>query len=267
MLSAEMLSSLGGAGAASGGGGGASSMLSGLGGGGGGGGQSGQAIGAGISLATSLVQGIQAAKLKRKADSAMPEMVDPNQAAFLSELNQKRKSIETGADFAGAMDQIDATTAGTNEAITRNTGGDVGGTIQALLQSAGSANNAKNNVIAQGQQQQMAYNNMYGGLLNQIAARRMQLQMYNSQQARGEWAKKQQAANQNFQAGITNAASALGQGQSGPGGQQMPGGEAAGGAPENLPMKTMSLPGGSGGEELMGGGNLDPSALSGLMGL
>lgn len=165
-------------------------------------GAGGAAAGAGLGLATGLLQTLQANKLKRKAEASMPELVDPTQAAFLAELNQKRQSIETGADFAGGMAKIDATTAGTNDAILRNAGGDVSASMQALLQSASGANTAKNDVIAQGQQQQGQYNQMYEGMLNQISARKLQLQMYSSQQNRAEWAKKQQGASANLQAGL-----------------------------------------------------------------
>lgn len=153
---------------------------------------------AGVSGITSLVQQIQANRLKKKADAAMPELVDPGQAAFLSELNQKRRSIDTGADFAAGMQAIDATNAGTNDALVRNGGGDAGGTIQALLQSERVAGDSKNNVLAQGQQQQLAYNSMYGDMLNKMSARKLQLQLLQSQQARAEWAEKQQAASRNF---------------------------------------------------------------------
>jgi hypothetical protein len=161
---------------------------------------------AGLSSGIGILQNLQANKLKRQADAAMPGFVDPNQSAFLAELAQKRKSIDTGADFAAGMNTIDSTNAGTNDAIVRSTGGDVGGTIQALLQSQGMANQAKNNVLAQGQQQQMQYNQMYGSLLNRVEQRKLEIQMYRSQQARAEWAKKQQQANQNMMAGLGRSA-------------------------------------------------------------
>lgn len=165
----------------------------------GGSGQAPKLTQAAVSGATSLVQGIKAKKLKEKADSAMPELVDPGQAAFLSELNQKRRSIDTGADFAAGMQAIDATNAGTNEAITRSAGGDASGTIQALLQSERVAGDSKNNVLAQGQQQQAQYSSMYGNLLNDVSQRRLELQLMRSQQARAEWAKMQSNAAKNFQ--------------------------------------------------------------------
>lgn len=173
--------------------------------GGGGGGSMVDGAGVGksmLSLGSGLLQNLQAHNLKNKANQAMPPLVDPNQAAFLSELHQKRKSIETGADFAAGENALGATNAGTNDAILRSEGGDVGGTIQGLLQSQRSTNDAKNNMLAQGENQQAQYTGMYGDFLNKIAARKLQLQMYNSQQARAEWAQKQQTANQNTMAGL-----------------------------------------------------------------
>lgn len=157
---------------------------------------------ASTSLATGLFQSIQAAKLKKKADAAFPELVDPNQAGFLAELNQKRKSIDTGADFAAGMQAIDTTNAGTDNAIVQNAGGDSGGAIQALLQSERTANEGKNQVLAQGQQQQMNYTGMYGQLQDKLAARKMQLQLLRSQQLRAEWDHKAKLASSNLQAGV-----------------------------------------------------------------
>lgn len=207
-----------GGGAAAGGakgGGMMSKMMGGKGGGGGGGGggmMSGiadranmpkQAI---IGLGSGLIQSIQAQSLKKKADAATPGLVDPRQASFLAELNQKRKSIDTGADFAAGMQAINTTNAGTNNALVAAAGGDAGGTIQALLQSERASNDSKNNVLAQGQGQQMQYNSMFNDLNNKIAARSLQLQMQRSQQARAEWAAKQQSASQNLMAGVAGLA-------------------------------------------------------------
>lgn len=157
-----------------------------------------------LSIGTGLLQTLQANNLKKQANSAMPDLIDPNQSSYLAELAQKRKSIDTGADFAADMNYIDSQNAATNEAITKNTGGDVGGTIQALLQSQRVSSDAKNNVLSRGHQQQFGYNQMFGDMLNKISAKQLQLQLYRSQQARAEWAKKKQQANQNMMAGIGN---------------------------------------------------------------
>lgn len=174
------------------------------GGGGGSSGGSGGSAKGNLSSIVGLMQSMQGGSLKRKADAYMPPLVDANQAAFLSELNQKRKSIETGADFSAGMNALNASNAGTNDAIIRNSGGDVGGTIQALLQSERATGDAKNNLLAQGANEQMGYNSMYGEFLNKVAARKMQLQLYKSQQARAEWAAKQKDANANMMAGAAS---------------------------------------------------------------
>lgn len=201
--------------------------------------------GSALSLGTGLIQNIQANKLKKEANASVPPLVDPDQAAFLSELHQKRKSIETGADFSAGMNALDASNAGTNEAILRNSGGDVSGTIQALLQSQRGTNDAKNNLLAQGAGEQMQYNSMYGDFLNKIAARKMQLQMYKSQQARAEWAQKQQNANQNTMAGLAGFVGGADKQQSGNAGQQQQSGGVNTDVLQSMLGKTAGL-GGSG---------------------
>jgi len=210
-------------------------------------GPEGAAAGAALGLATGLVQDVKAAKLKKQAEAAFPDFVDPNQSAFLAELGQKRKSIDTGADFATGMGTVDQTQAATNEALTRNTGGDATSTIQSLLQSQRNASNAKNNVLAQGQQQQMNYNQQYGDLLDKISGRKMQLQLQKSQQAMAEWAQMKQSSNQNAMAG---AAGAVGSGGGGGMMDKLKGLGGGGGAPavadgtaEQMPsLQTPSLP-------------------------
>ena len=156
-----------------------------------------------MGAALGTIQTIQARKLKNRAESAFPDLVDPSQAAFLSELGQKRKSLDTGSAFATGMQNIDATQAGTNNSIVQSSGGDVGGTMQALLQAQRVAGDSKNQVIAQGQAQQLAYTEAYQGMLDQIAARKLQLQMQRSQQNMAEWAAMKQSATQNLMQGIS----------------------------------------------------------------
>lgn len=157
-----------------------------------------------VGLATGAIQALQAHSLKKQADAAMPPLVDAGQAAYLAELNQKRRSIETGADFAAANQAADEGQAATNDAITRNGAGDSGETMQALLQAQRNAGDIKNQAIVQGQGQQQNYDSMYGGLLGQIAGRKMQLQLLASQQKRAEWDRKSKLASANLQGGLAN---------------------------------------------------------------
>lgn len=166
-------------------------------------GPEGALVGAGLGLATGIIQNIGAASAKKKADAAMPPLIDPRQAAFLSELNQKRKAIDTGAAFGAGTNAVNNLNASTNSAISQAAGGDVGGTTQGLLQSQAVANSGENNVLAQGQGQQLAYNSMFNALNNKISDRQTQLELLDSQQKRAEWAQKKQMANQNMMAGVS----------------------------------------------------------------
>ena len=172
-------------------------------------GPEGALVGAGLGLATGLIQNIQADKLKKQSASAAPELTDPNQAAFLAELNQKRKSLASGASYGAGMQQADLTQAATNQAIVNGAGGDSGATIQGLLQAQQVSGNIKNQTLVNGEQQQLAYDSAYGTQLNKIAARKMQLQYGEQQQRLAEWAKKKQFASQNANTGITGAAGLL----------------------------------------------------------
>jgi hypothetical protein len=153
-------------------------------------------------LATSLVQGIQASRLKKKADAAFPELTDPRQTSFLAELNQKRKSLDMGAAYASGMNAIDTTNAGTNDAIVKAAGGDTGATLQALIQSQAASGAAKNNVLAQGQQQQYAYTKAAEDLNNLVSARELQLGLLRHNQYQAQWDKKSNAAGANLMAGV-----------------------------------------------------------------
>lgn len=162
------------------------------------------------SLAIGALQSLQAANLKRKADAAMPELIDPNQSSYLAELNQKRRSIETGSAFAGAGRAADMGQAEASNNIINSSGGDTGSTLQGLLQSQAVAGDVKNKALAQGQSNQLAYDNSYGNMLSQVSARALQLKLLKSQQERAEWAQKQQSANQNINAGVGRLLSGMG---------------------------------------------------------
>lgn len=185
---------------------------------GGGGGTGSQGAQAGMSLASGILQHVQANKFKKQAEAAMPDQVDPTQTSFLAELNQKRKSIETGADFQEAMNEADSSQASVNDAIIGAGGGNVSSIMQGLLQAQKGAGSMKNKALAQGQQQQMAYDSAASNMLNKIAGRKLELQMFNQQQAQAQYAQTKQTARQNTMAGMSGLLS-MGKG----GGTQMPG--------------------------------------------
>lgn len=166
-------------------------------------------LGPGLGMISGAVQMFQAQGLKNKADAAFPSLYDPMQMGFLSELNQKRKSLDVGSGYAAGMNAIGASTAGTNASIIQNGGGNFAGTMDALLKSQRVGQDQQNQVLANGENQQLHYNSMYGELLNTISARAMQLRLAQSEQARAEWAQKQKEGSANFNAGASSLMSNL----------------------------------------------------------
>lgn len=167
------------------------------------------AIGAGAGAllggGTAAAQSIQAKKAKEKADGLMPSLYDPMQLAMLAEIQQKRKSLLSGSAYAGQMNAIDQSTAGTNRAIVQAMGGDVGGALQGLLQAQSGAARAKNQVLGQAGQQEQFYTTLGADFANQVSNRALQLQMAGMSQARAEWAQSAQDAYAN----AANAASRM----------------------------------------------------------
>lgn len=170
---------------------------------------SGAASASGIGAVTGLVQTIQALNAKKKAAGSAPEKIDPTQAAFLAELAQKRKSIDTGAEFATGMQTVDDTMSATNDAIVRNAGGDAAGSMQALLQSAALAGRQKNQILAQGAQRQDQATGLYASTLDKIAQRKMDLQLEDHRQALAEYIAGKQNAMANFQGSIEQGSEAI----------------------------------------------------------
>lgn len=152
-----------------------------------------------------LVQMLSAGENKRDANALMPGLYDPMQMALLDEIQQKSRSLNSGSSFAADMGAIDATTAGTQQAITQVTGGNVAGTIEGLLAAQTNANRAKNQVLGQADQQNYNYTALGTDLQNRISARAMELQLAMSQQNRVEWGQNKQDGWGNVAAGAALA--------------------------------------------------------------
>ena len=90
-------------------------------------------------------------KKKDKLDT--PELEDPTQTARLLEIDRISKNIRSGTDAATqtALQQTAATTAATQNRLSRVTGGNVGATTDALLKAQRAGGTASNQAVAQGQ--------------------------------------------------------------------------------------------------------------------
>lgn len=165
-------------------------------------GKIGNRAGAAVGTATGAVQLIKANAEKKRAMDSTPEMVDPNQAAFLSELQQKRNALNTGSEYTSSLDAVNDKMAQTQDVLAGNSGGDAGGTIAALLKSQQVANQGQGQILAQGQQSENAYNGLYNNLLDKMTQRKLELGLLDRAQNLAEWAQNKQAGAANFLGGI-----------------------------------------------------------------
>jgi 5,10-methylene-tetrahydrofolate dehydrogenase/methenyl tetrahydrofolate cyclohydrolase len=85
------------------------------------------------------------------------------------------------------MGYLKQAAAGTNQAIVQAGGGDVAGTMQALLGSQANVGRSMNQVLARADEQQKFYNTFTSDLTNKIAQRRMEIALVKSLQKRAEW--------------------------------------------------------------------------------
>ncbi len=168
----------------------------------------GAGIGSTIGGVTSLIEAIHGRKDKQAADNLQPSLYDPQQQAFLAEINQKRKSINSGSAFAADMGDINQSQQGTDQAIVQNGGGDSAGTIAGLLTAETNAGRLKNQVLGNSMAEGQFYNTFGNSLLDSISARSLQLQLAQQSQRRAQWAQESQDAYGN----ATNAAARMGNG-------------------------------------------------------
>lgn len=160
----------------------------------------GTAAGAGVGA---LVGGISGGlKEKRSQDAQNIPSVDPMERARLARLEQVSKNLSSGTDTLtqqGIKEQRNIGKAA-QTAISRNTGGDVGGTIDALLKSQKATQGGVNQTVAQSAQRIPYFDSAVGALKSRIGQRRLELDLLNRSQRVAEAAQSRTDANVNTQA-------------------------------------------------------------------
>lgn len=121
---------------------------------------------------------VKGRKAQKMADASKPPLVDQSEAAFLNDIQMRRKNIDTGVGYATQEREADQLTANTQNNIMKAGGGDVGATINGLLLAARMGGQQFNEgALTQASQQQNMYTQMANGLVGKIADRKMQLQL------------------------------------------------------------------------------------------
>lgn len=148
--------------------------------------------GVGTAIGGAVGQGIGGAlggiADKRKAASLEPSAVDPFELQRMAELDQTRRSISTGSDVGtqSRINEVRNLGASTQNALSKVTGGDVGGTMSALLRAQRGTQTGINQAISEGQKRLPFFENLTQQLGTRISQRKLELGLLGANQARAE---------------------------------------------------------------------------------
>ena len=153
---------------------------------------------------------------KKQAERARPDLVDPATAARLEEAKRKLKSMESGTDTAtvSALRENQRLAEATKSDIAKNTGGNVGGTVDAMLKAQRISGRNVGGVVADSARRASGFRSVVDTLANRIADRKREIQQDKSSQLFAEAAESIQTGSQNA---VTSGASLIPTGSGGPG--------------------------------------------------
>lgn len=136
-------------------------------------------------------------------DAQAPPATDPQQLEFLNELQQKKRSINTGTEFDNQEKEAQQGLAQTQQNIANAAGGDVGDTIAGFNKAQRVYGNNLDDILAKGAQNEKFFSTMAGDMLNRISDRKYQLQIADYNQKLAQSKQSEQDAG-----GVINAAGA-----------------------------------------------------------
>lgn len=151
-------------------------------------------IGAGISAAVGVGQGIASIVKKARARKLAPPPEDIEQRRFLQEITRQRRGFQTGTAFQQARRQLRQQQASTQQGILRAGGGATGATLQAFARAGRGTQEAFGEIAARGQEQERFLTNLQANLLNRISQRKLSLRLLERSQALAESAQLRREA-------------------------------------------------------------------------
>ncbi len=182
-------------------------------------------LGAGLGGAVGGLFG--ANKAQGKVEESQPLAQDPNQISRLREIDATRKQIAQGSDplLRSRVNEIQRLGETTKGQIVKNTGGDVGGTVTALLRAQRNIGQGVNTAFNQSQARLPFFENLSSQLSNRISQRKLELGIRDQNQFRGEQAQQQTFANNAISGVVGTLPSLFGGGNTdgANGSQQVPG--------------------------------------------
>lgn len=185
---------------------------------GGGGGMQGAGMPMAIGGAQLLMGHIQRAKAKKM----QPGQEDATQVTAMQEYQRRANNAMTGANISNQMRDLSQMQGAGIKALSR------GGNLNQYARLGRIQSNALNDILAQGQEQEMGYRTMFNDMLKTVAERRMRVQSKAADAMSMRSEKNVAAGTQGIMAGLAK----MGGGEDG--GSKKPGG-AGSGANFNIP--------------------------------
>jgi len=151
---------------------------------------------------TGIAQMIGGAVRNAKANKIKPPLEDSEQRSNYIDILRKSRGYETGSAVSRILGNIGIGEATADAGIVSAGGGDGGATLQALIRTNRNTGSAYNEALSVAEQNSKFYQGMATSVLDQIAQRKLELQMY-------DYATEKAGAQAMFAAGSDNLAGAF----------------------------------------------------------
>jgi hypothetical protein len=140
----------------------------------------------------------------KEADKMAPNEYDPDRLAALEDAKRKTKQLEAGTDTTTqeAIKSANQSTTATQKQIATVTGGNVGGTVSAMLQAMKSGGAIKNQAYAKAGERGLAMGLTADKIGQKISQRALDIKQFKSVQRRAEGAEKEKTGFANMTAGL-----------------------------------------------------------------
>lgn len=151
--------------------------------------------------AMGIGQLIGGAVQNKKANGMVPQEVDPSQVSMLDVFRRLRKGYTTGSEASSYKDTINEGLAGAEDTAAAYAGGNTG-TLAATLSNAGArAGSAYNTLVGSLEKNRLAALGMEDQQTDDIAQRKLDIQMMKYLQMKGQATSNMKAGQQNWMAG------------------------------------------------------------------
>lgn len=164
----------------------------------------GTAIGAGLGIGKGVLDLIKSNREQKKAMGLKPPMEDPEMRGYLSYLERKKRSYETGTAYGRQTAEIGSELANTQAGITQASGGNAGAAITGMTNAQRGAGSAFGKLVENSQPIIAQYEGDIGKTIQDMSDRRLQMQKRNYQQVAGEAAILKKSGTEDIMGGVAN---------------------------------------------------------------